>query len=71
MPDGNWWLAQNVKLASYGGTPVGTIVSNCNKDECGLIYTLNEMRAAWGGNSGEGDNIQRVYVLPVGFYLCL
>jgi uncharacterized protein (TIGR02145 family) len=68
MPDSKWWLAQNVKLASYGGNNAGTAYSNCNKDECGRGYTRSETIAAWGGTSGIGENKQGVcpsgWILP-------
>ncbi|MDR2358373.1 MAG: hypothetical protein LBD87_01050 [Prevotellaceae bacterium] len=68
MPDGKWWLAQNVKLARYGGTNVGVAFSNCNKDECGRGYTRDETIGAWGGTSGVGENKQGVcpsgWILP-------
>jgi uncharacterized protein (TIGR02145 family) len=68
MPDDKWWLAQNVKLASYGGSEVGAAISGCTKDECGRGYTRNETIAAWGGTSGVGENKQGVcpsgWILP-------
>jgi uncharacterized protein (TIGR02145 family) len=68
MPDDKWWLAQNVKLASYGGSNVGAAFSNCNKDECGRGYTRDETIGAWGGTSGVGENKQGVcpsgWILP-------
>ncbi|MDR3132557.1 MAG: hypothetical protein LBU42_00845 [Prevotellaceae bacterium] len=68
MPDNKWWLAQNVKLASYAQTSVGTGYGECNKDECGRGYTPGEAIGAWGGSSGLGANIQGVcpsnWILP-------
>jgi uncharacterized protein (TIGR02145 family) len=69
MPDNKWWLAQNVKLASYSNTPVGIAISTCGKDECGRAYKSAETVAAWGGTNGKGANIQGVcpsgWVLPL------
>jgi uncharacterized protein (TIGR02145 family) len=71
MPDNKWWLAQNVKLASYGGNTVGIAApeSACTKDKCGRLYTPAQVHGAWGGTSGLGANIQGVcppgWVLPV------
>ncbi|MDR3134333.1 MAG: hypothetical protein LBU42_10015, partial [Prevotellaceae bacterium] len=39
MPDNKWWLAQNVKLASYNSTTIGAAISGCTKEECGRAYT--------------------------------
>ncbi|MDR3134211.1 MAG: hypothetical protein LBU42_09395 [Prevotellaceae bacterium] len=60
MPDNKWWLAQNVKLASYNGKTAGTTSSNCAKDECGRIYSRDETIGAWGGSNGFGANIQGI-----------
>ncbi|MDR0694094.1 MAG: hypothetical protein LBF81_02185 [Prevotellaceae bacterium] len=69
MPDNKWWLAQNVKLASYLGTSVGVAFSQGNKDESGLGYTIAETIGAWGGTNGQGANIQGIcpsgWVLPM------
>ncbi|MDR3132587.1 MAG: hypothetical protein LBU42_01005 [Prevotellaceae bacterium] len=69
MPDNHWWLAQNIKLAGYNGTPAGAVYSNCNKDECGRGYSSAETIAAWGGTSGSGANKQGIcppgWVLPL------
>ena len=70
MPDGNWWLAQNVKLASYNGNPVGVAISGCDKDECGRWYTHAQANGSYGGTTtGYGANVQGVcpnnWVLPV------
>ena len=69
MPDNKWWLAQNVKIASYNGSTVGSAVSGCTEDECGRRYTYTETIAAWGGTGGTGANIQGVcpssWILPV------
>ena len=69
MPDDKWWLAQNVKLASYGGKVAGSAFSICNKDECGRRYTRTEIIGDWGGTNGQGANIQGIcpsgWVLPV------
>ncbi|MDR2802654.1 MAG: hypothetical protein LBB31_05490, partial [Prevotellaceae bacterium] len=46
MPDNKWWLAQNVKLASYGGSSVGAAISGCTKDECGRRYTCAQVYAS-------------------------
>jgi uncharacterized protein (TIGR02145 family) len=47
MPDNKWWLAQNVKYAGKGQAP-----NWCGKDECGRIYTTDEMR---NGQSATGN----------------
>ena len=60
MPDDKWWLAQNVKLASYGGSAVGTAISGCTKDECGRAYTYAQAYGAWGGTSESTGNVQGV-----------
>jgi uncharacterized protein (TIGR02145 family) len=69
MPDNKWWLAQNVKLASYGGKTAGSAIDGCTKDECGRKYWKSETIGAWGGTSGTGANIQGVcpsnWKLPV------
>jgi uncharacterized protein (TIGR02145 family) len=67
MPDGNWWLAQNVKYASTGYTI--TEVSGCTKDKCGRWYTGAQSSGSWGGTSGYGENKQGIcpsnWKLPV------
>jgi uncharacterized protein (TIGR02145 family) len=60
MPDNTWWLAQNVKLASYNQKAIGSQYSHCNKDECGRGYTYAETIGSWGGTSGIGANIQGI-----------
>jgi uncharacterized protein (TIGR02145 family) len=64
MPDGKWWLAQNVKYAQTGTQP-----NWCTKDECGRYYSHTQVRAAWGGTSGSGSNKQGIcpsgWVLPI------
>jgi uncharacterized protein (TIGR02145 family) len=60
MPDNKWWLAQNVKLARYGSTNVGSSYTLCSKEECGRGYTVAESYGSWGGSSGIGTNIQGV-----------
>jgi uncharacterized protein (TIGR02145 family) len=68
MPDNKWWLAQNVKLASYSSKTAGVVFSTCDKEQCGRGYTVAETIGAWGGTSGSGANIQGVcpsgWVLP-------
>ncbi|MDR0582074.1 MAG: hypothetical protein LBG31_03820, partial [Prevotellaceae bacterium] len=69
MPDNHWWLAQNVKLASYSGKSAGSAFSNCSTADCGRRYTVAETVGDWGGTNGKGANIQGVcpsgWVLPV------
>ncbi|MDR0581710.1 MAG: hypothetical protein LBG31_01985 [Prevotellaceae bacterium] len=65
MPDGKWWLAQNVKYAG-----AGSAVSGCSKDDCGYGYTPAQARASYAsGSSGETGNVQGVcppdWLLPV------
>ncbi|MDR0581681.1 MAG: hypothetical protein LBG31_01840 [Prevotellaceae bacterium] len=67
MPDNKWWLAQNVKIAGYNGSTVGSAVSGCTKDECGRRYTYTETIAAWGGTGGTGANILRRLPFRLGF----
>jgi uncharacterized protein (TIGR02145 family) len=66
MPDNKWWLAQNVKFAQTG---TSVTISGCTPDKCGRGYTAPQMRGAWGGSSGTGENIQGVcpsgWVLPM------
>ena len=70
MPDNKWWLAQNVKLASYGGSAVGSAISSCTADECGRYYTYAVIYASYaGGTSGSTGNKQGIcppgWLLPV------
>ena len=70
MPDNNWWLAQNVKLASYNGSAVGTAVSGCTNNECGRWYLPAVTCGSYGGTTtGYGANVQGVcpndWILPV------
>ena len=69
MPDNKWWLAQNVKIASYNGRTADRKWTICNKDECGYGYISRNTVANWGGTSGIGANIQGVcppgWVLPL------
>jgi uncharacterized protein (TIGR02145 family) len=64
MPDNKWWLAQNVK---YG---VGSAISGCTEEECGLAYTWTQTYASYaGGSSGSTGNVQGVcppgWLLPI------
>ncbi|MDR0694677.1 MAG: hypothetical protein LBF81_05205 [Prevotellaceae bacterium] len=69
MPDDKWWLAQNVKLASYNGSTVGVAISGCTKDECGRIYTWAQAYGSYGGSSGANGNVQGIcpsgWLLPI------
>jgi uncharacterized protein (TIGR02145 family) len=70
MPDGKWWLAQNVKLASYNGSTVGSAINGCTKDECGRAYTWAQTYASYaGGTSGSSGNVQGIcppgWLLPI------
>ncbi|MDR0693920.1 MAG: hypothetical protein LBF81_01290 [Prevotellaceae bacterium] len=70
MPDDKWWLAQNIKLASYGGSAVGSEISGCTKDECGRTYSWAQVYASYaGGSSGDVGNVQGIcppgWLLPV------
>jgi uncharacterized protein (TIGR02145 family) len=70
MPDNKWWLAQNVKLASYGGSAVGSAISGCTADECGRKYTQANIYASYaGGSSSSTGNVQGIcppgWLLPV------
>ncbi|MDR3134204.1 MAG: hypothetical protein LBU42_09360 [Prevotellaceae bacterium] len=67
MPDNNWWLAQNVKLASYNGSTVGAAISGCSEDDCGRAYPINQVWIARGGSSGSTGNVQGV--CPPGWLL--
>jgi uncharacterized protein (TIGR02145 family) len=65
MPDGMWWLAQNVR---YEGA--GSEISGCSKENCGRWYTHTQMNGNYGGTgTGYGSNIQGVcpngWVLPI------
>jgi uncharacterized protein (TIGR02145 family) len=70
MPDNQWWLAQNVKLASYNSSTVGYAISGCTKEECGRHYTWAQVYASYaGGTSGSSGNVQGIcpsgWLLPV------
>jgi uncharacterized protein (TIGR02145 family) len=70
MPDKKWWLAQNVKLASYNSATVGNAISGCTKDECGRSYTWAEVYTSYaGGSSGSTGNVQGIcpsgWLLPI------
>ncbi|MDR3134270.1 MAG: hypothetical protein LBU42_09695, partial [Prevotellaceae bacterium] len=69
MPDNKWWLAQNVKLASYNGSTVGSAISGCSKDECGRAYTWAQVYGNYGGSSSSSGNVQGIcpsgWLLPV------
>jgi uncharacterized protein (TIGR02145 family) len=70
MPDNQWWLAQNVKLASYGGSTIGSTISGCTKDECGRYYTWAQVYASYAnGSSGSSGNVQGIcppgWLLPI------
>jgi uncharacterized protein (TIGR02145 family) len=70
MPDNKWWLAQNVKLASYNGSTVGETISGCTKDECGRKYTWAQIYASYeGGTSSSTGTVQGIcppkWLLPV------
>ncbi|MDR2802206.1 MAG: hypothetical protein LBB31_03200 [Prevotellaceae bacterium] len=65
MPDGMWWLAQNVR---YEGA--GSEVGGCSEEDCGRWYTHTQMNGNYGGTgTGYGSNIQGVcpngWVLPI------
>jgi uncharacterized protein (TIGR02145 family) len=64
MPDNQWWLAQNVKYS------VGSAISGCTEEECGLAYTWAQAYASYaGGSSGSEGNVQGVcppgWLLPI------
>jgi uncharacterized protein (TIGR02145 family) len=70
MPDNKWWLAQNVKLASYNGSTVGAAISGCTKDECGRAYAWAVIYASYAdGSSGSTGNVQGIcppgWLLPI------
>ncbi|MDR3132637.1 MAG: hypothetical protein LBU42_01265, partial [Prevotellaceae bacterium] len=70
MPDNKWWLAQNVKLASYNGSTIGSAVSGCNKEQCGRAYAYAEAYASYaGGTSASTGNVQGIcppgWLLPI------
>ncbi|MDR0582504.1 MAG: hypothetical protein LBG31_06045 [Prevotellaceae bacterium] len=68
MPDNKWWLAQNVKLASYGGSAVGSAISGCTKDECGRCYTWAQAYASYNSDTyGSSGNVQGI--CPLGWLL--
>ncbi|MDR1405907.1 MAG: hypothetical protein LBI89_01710 [Prevotellaceae bacterium] len=70
MPDNKWWLAQNVKLASYNSTEVGVAISGCNAEECGRAYSWEQVYASYaGGTSGSSGNVQGI--CPPGWSLPL
>ena len=70
MPDSKWWLAQNVKLASYNSSTIGSAISGCSKDECGRTYSWATIYASYaGGSSSSTGNVQGIcppgWLLPV------
>ena len=70
MADNKWWLARNVKLASYNSSTVGAAISGCTEDECGRYYTWAQVYASYaGGSSGSSGNVQGIcppgWLLPV------
>jgi uncharacterized protein (TIGR02145 family) len=70
MPDDNWWLAQNVKLAKYGGNTIGSAISGCTAEECGRAYSWAQIYASYGGSSGSTTgNVQGI--CPSGWLLPL
>jgi uncharacterized protein (TIGR02145 family) len=69
MPDNNWWLAQNVKLASYGGSTKGSTISGCTAEECGRAYSWAQTYASYGGSSGSTTKVQGI--CPPGWLLPL
>jgi uncharacterized protein (TIGR02145 family) len=69
MPDNNWWLAQNVKLATYNSTTVGDSISGCKKDDCGRRYTWAQAYGSYGGTSGSTGSVQGI--CPSGWLLPL
>ena len=68
MPEGKWWLAQNVRYAK-----VGSEIKNpntCTPEKCGRWYTRVEATASYAsGSSGYGNNKQGVcppgWALPI------
>jgi uncharacterized protein (TIGR02145 family) len=67
MPDNKWWLAQNVKLASYNSATVGAAISGCTEDECGRRYSWAQAYGSYGGTSGSSGNVQGI--CPNGWFL--
>ncbi|MDR3132965.1 MAG: hypothetical protein LBU42_02950 [Prevotellaceae bacterium] len=70
MSDSKWWLAQNVKLASYNGSTIGSAMSGCTEDECGRSYPWAQVYASYaGGSSSSTGNVQGIcppgWLLPV------
>ncbi|MDR3133610.1 MAG: hypothetical protein LBU42_06260 [Prevotellaceae bacterium] len=69
MPDNKWWLAQNVKLASYNNSTVGSAISGCSKDECGRGYTWAQIYDNYGGSYGSTGTVQGIcppsWLLPL------
>ncbi|MDR3133141.1 MAG: hypothetical protein LBU42_03870 [Prevotellaceae bacterium] len=69
MPDNKWWLAQNVKLASYNGSTVGAAISGCTKEECGRAYTWVQIYGNYGGSYGSTGTVQGIcppnWLLPL------
>jgi uncharacterized protein (TIGR02145 family) len=57
MPDGKWWLAQNVKYAAKGA-----LYSGCSEDSCGRYYSTTEV---YNGNYATN----RQTVCPAGWVL--
>ena len=69
MPDANWWLAQNIKLANYNGSAVGAAISNCtNEDDCGRSYAWAQVYASYAGGSSSSTGIVQG-ICPPGWLL--
>jgi uncharacterized protein (TIGR02145 family) len=69
MPDNKWWLAQNVKYAGAGSV---NTANNCTPDNCGRLYTGDQMSNTYTGSTGAGGygaNKQGVcsnnWILPI------
>ena len=70
MPDDNWWLAQNMKLASYNGGAVGSAISTCTEEDCGRSYKVAEAYASYASvTSGSTGIVQGIcpsgWLLPI------
>ena len=67
MPDNKWWLAQNVKLASYNSSTIGAAISGCDEEQCGRSYTWAQVYGNYGGTYGSSGNVQGI--CPSGWLL--
>ncbi|MDR3132704.1 MAG: hypothetical protein LBU42_01605 [Prevotellaceae bacterium] len=64
MPDGKWWLAQNLKYTANG--TMGVLFQQCGKDSCGIFYKQEEVFKEKGKTNYAAN---RQTVCPAGWIL--